>query len=586
MAFGPWDRDEAGRYGRISLAVVALAFGVLTLSRARHDPGGSFAGASTLGATAEVAAGWGLVGFGLVFWERHRGNRCGPLIVAAGFAWFLPEWTNPGIGSAVGFTVGLIGIAACVPLVGHAALAYPSGHLRSLLERLTIGVAYAGGVVLLGLLPTAVYDPHAIANSCNQCSPNLALVGGSSSLNDAFERYGLRIGMGWLAALALLTLWRLVRGSRVGVLVVAPVALPAAAYLGLVAWDFQHSLRREFIGTDGFDVRTWRYESLALVLLAFGVGLGLSRERRARGAVAKLVVELGRSPRPGALRDALAEALDDPNLAVAYRRAGGDGYVNAAGMAVDTTAGRGQMVTPLLREQTQVGVLIHDARLGDQPGLVEEVVSAARLALQNEQLKAEVRAQLDDLRASRMRIVEAADAERRRLERDLHDGAQQRIVGLSLALQLLRTQLDPEAAPDQAARITAAQEKLQQSLAELRELAHGIYPAVLSDEGLSAAIEVLAEQADIPIRLEALAEGRFPATVENAAYFVIAEAIDGSEQASVRVEQDGDRLVIHVRSDTDDGRPDRTEIADRVGSLDGRLTARDGELRAEIPCGS
>jgi signal transduction histidine kinase len=579
-----WDRRSRGRYGRVALGLLALAFGLLTLDRARHDPGGSFAHASTLGAVAELAAGWSLAAAGLLFWERHRGNRCGPLIVAAGFAWFLPEWTNPGVGSAAGFTLGLLGVAACAPFVGHAALAYPSGRLSSILERLAVGVAYVAGIVLLGVLPTVVFDPR--ASLCYQCSRNLALLHGSASLNDTFWDYGLRIGIGALGALVLLLAWRFVRAPRASALVKASVALPAGTYLGLVAWDLQHSLRLDVIGNDGFDVRAWRVEALLLMLLALGVGVGLVRERRARAAVAKLVVELGRAPRPGALRDALAEALGDPRLALAYRRADNDAYVNAAGVAIEAAPGAGQIVTPLLREESQVGVLIHDARLGDQPGFVEEVVSAAGLALQNEQLQAEVRAQLEDLRASRTRIVEAADAERRRLERDLHDGAQQRIVALSLALQLLRFQLGPDPDANQEARVTTAQAKLQQGLAELRELAHGIYPAVLGDEGLAAAIEVLAEQSDVPIRLEALAEGRFPPAVENTAYFAIAEAIDGAEQARIRVEHEEGQLVIRVRISSNGSPPDRTEIADRVGALDGRLTARDGELQAEIPCAS
>jgi signal transduction histidine kinase len=584
VALGTWNRRHHGRYGRLTLALLALAFGLLTLSRARHDPGGSFAGASTLGAVAELAAGWSLAAAGLLFWERHPGNRCGPLIVAAGFAWFLPEWTSAGVGSAVGFTAGLMGVAACGPLIGHAALAYPRGRLSSLLQSLTVGLAYAAGVVLLGILPTAVYDPR--ADSCFQCSRNLGLIDGDSSLYDTFEHYGLRLGIALFAALALLLVWRLARAPGASALVIAPVSLPAAVYLGLIAWDFQHSLALDQIASDSFDVRTWRYEALVLVVLALGVGWSLYRERLARSAVAKLVVELGQAPRPGGLRDALAEALGDPGLALAYRRAGSDGYVSAAGVAVAATAQPGQMVTPLLREGRPIGVLIHDARLGDQPGLVEEVVAAARLALQNEQLQAEVRAQLEDLRASRTRIVEAADAERRRLERDLHDGAQQRIVALSLGLQLLRSQLGPN--PDTALeeRIAAAQATLRQALAELRELAHGIYPAVLSDEGLAAAVEELAEQADVPIRLESIATGRFPAAVEHAAYFTIVEAIDGAEHASVWVEQEEHQLVIRVRSNTNGRRPDKMEIADRVGALDGRLTTRDGELRAEIPCGS
>jgi signal transduction histidine kinase len=580
-----WNRQSLGRYGRLTLALAALAFGLLTLGRARHDPGGSFAHASTLGAIAELAAGWGLVVAGLVFWDRHRGNRFGPLLVAAGFAWFLPEWTSPGVGTALGFTVGSLGAVACAPLVGHAALAYPSGRLKTLLERATVAIAYAGALLLLGVLPTTVFDPR--ATGCFQCSRNLVLVHGDAGLDATFEHYGLRIGISWLAVLALLLLWRrLARASRAGALIAAPIVVPAVAYLALVMWDFQHSLANNVIGNDGFDVRTWRLEALCLVLVAFGVGWGLYRERRARSAVAELVVELGRAPRPGALRDALAEALRDPSLEVAYRRPSGKEYVNAAGLTVDATPGPGQSVTPLLRGETPVAALVHDARLSDQPGLVEEVVSAARLALQNERLQAEVRAQLEDLRASRTRIVEAADAERRRLERDLHDGAQQRIVGLSLGLQLLRNQLGRDPDPELEARIDAAQEKLRQSLAGLRELAHGIYPAVLEDEGLAAALEVLAEQAEVPIRLEGLTENRFQAAVENAAYFTVVEGIKGAAEASISIEQKEDCLVVRVRSSPNGAEPDRLEILDRVGALDGAVTVVEGEIRAEIPCGS
>jgi signal transduction histidine kinase len=583
VTFVTWKRRSRGRYLRLALLLLAIVVGLLTLNRARNYPPLSFAEASTLGAIAELAGGWGLILAGLVFWERHRGNRCGPLFVAAGFVWFLPEWTNPRVGSAFGFTAGLVGAAACAPFVGHAALAYPSGRLRSYVERATVSVAYAGALLLLGYLPTSVYDPR--ANDCFQCSTNFALVAGSPSLHDTFVHYGLKIAIAWLAAMVTLIAWRLARASRAGVLLAAPVALPAASYLALVLWDYQHDHPQSFPGTDGFDVRTWRYEALALVLLALGVSWVLVRERRARGAVARLVVELGRAPRPGALRDSLASTLRDPTLELVYRRPDRDGYVDAGGHAVEVAPGPGQSVTPLLRGETKVAALVHDTRLAEQPGLIEEVLSAAGLALQNEQLQAEVYAQLEDLRASRARIVEAADTERRRLERDLHDGAQQRIVALSLALQLLRSQLGSEPDADLDAHVAAAQANVQRALAELRELAHGIYPAVLSDEGLAAALEALAEQADVPIRLEALAEGRFPSAVENAAYFTIVEAITGAQDACLSVERKKGKLMIRVSS-SNDGPADHIEIADRIGALNGRVTAVNGEIRAEIPCAS
>jgi signal transduction histidine kinase len=578
-----WKRRSFGRCGPLVVGLFALAFGILTLRSAHHDPAESFAGTSTLGAVAELGAGWSLIAAGLLFWVRHPRNLFGALVTAAGLAWFLPEWSNPGAGTAFGFTAGLVGFVACVPLVGHAGLAYPTGRLRSAVERATVAVAYAGALVFLGLLPATVFDPRTAGCLCPR---NLVLVDGDSSLYGAFTRYGLWVGLGWIAALGVLVLWRL-RPSRTTALAEAPVIAPAGLYLAFVAWDFQHSLGRGFLTNDGFDIREWRLEAAALTALALGVGWGLLRERRARAAVAQLVVELGRSPRPGAVRDALADALGDPALELVYRRPGTDDFVDADGLPVTLEMATGRAVTPLQRGNTPVAALVHDARLLDQPGLVQEVIAAGALAVENEQLQAEVSAQLEDLRASRARIVETGDAERQRLERDLHDGAQQRIVALSLGLRLLRSQLGAGASHAAEARIGAAEEELRRGLAELRELAHGIYPAVLADEGLGAALETLAEQSDAFIELESVPDERYPTPVENAAYFMVAEAIKGSQEASVSVECRDERLVIQVRRDGA-GHPDWTtrlvEIGDRVGALDGRLETTEGELRAEIPC--
>jgi signal transduction histidine kinase len=249
-----------------------------------------------------------------------------------------------------------------------------------------------------------------------------------------------------------------------------------------------------------------------------------------------------------------------------------------------------------------VAVLIHRPGLLDDLELVEEVVAAARMALENERLQAEVRAQLENLRASRARIVATGDAERRRLERDLHDGAQQRLVGLSLALRLARTKLGPAPDPNLVSRIDQAGEEIRAAIDDLRELAHGIYPAVLADEGLAAAVEALAERTSIPIRIVAVPEQRFPRPVEAAAYFLVAEAsgtiaaLIGASVATVEVEHDGGRLLVEI---TEDGTGDRspqmaaslTDLSDRLGALDGHLwteqaTGRGITIRAEIPCGS
>src|SRR5439155_15441101 len=253
-----------------------------------------------------------------------------------------------------------------------------------------------------------------------------------------------------------------------------------------IAWDFVHSLDRGMLGADQTDRRLWLAEGAALIALALGVLWGWMRRRRTRAAVAQLVVQLAESPAPAGLGALLAETLDDPSLELAYPLPDGR-LVDARGRAVTPHA----EVTSLARGGHEIALLLHRPGLLDDPGLVEEVASAARLALDNERLQAETQAQLEDLRGSRARVIATGDAERRRLERDLHDGAQQRLVGLSLALRLASSRLGPDADPERLAQIEDAQLELSAALAELRELAHGIFPAVLADEGLAAALDAL-----------------------------------------------------------------------------------------------
>jgi signal transduction histidine kinase len=227
----------------------------------------------------------------------------------------------------------------------------------------------------------------------------------------------------------------------------------------------------------------------------------------------------------------------------------------------------------------------------DDPALVEEVAAAARLALENERLQAETRAQLEDLRASRSRIVGTGDAERRRLERDLHDGAQQRLVGLLLGLRLARSRIGSSPDPALLARIDEAEAELLAALGELRELAHGIFPAALTDEGLAAAVEALAEEAQISLAITTLPEERLDPSVEAAAYFVVSEAIrqSAARELVVSAERLNGRLIVEVKADAE---PEPiVELEDRVGALDGTFEVVRGlngqvTLRAEIPCES
>ena len=316
--------------------------------------------------------------------------------------------------------------------------------------------------------------------------------------------------------------------------------------------------------------------------------------------MAGLVVELGRSPPPGGLQEMLGRILGDPALRVAYALEGRQELVDANGNVVELAAGLAE--TPLTREGRTIALLLHRPGLLDEPAVVEEVAAATRLALDNERFHAEVLARIEDLRASRTRIVAAGEAERRRLERDLHDGAQQRLLGLSLALGFTRAQVKEGADPTILTLIDDAEARLRGAIDELREVAHGIYPAVLSSDGLGAAVDALRERASIPIRVTSLPDDRLPGSVESAAYFLIAEITGpvavhaGATKAAVDARRVGDSLVITVSADGAQWAETALEnrfidLEDRIGALGGQLHVEHDEparltVRAEIPCAS
>jgi signal transduction histidine kinase len=567
---------------RLVLWPAGFALGAFSLALAWDDPVYSFAGSSIGGAAALLGAGWALVACGLVSWSRRPGNAVGPLLASAGCAWFLAEWDNAGAGSAAVFTIGLVLFAACPPLAAWAMLAYPGGRLDSWEERVAVALALAGAVLVLGLLPALFYDPATFG--CVQCPNNLVLVADKPALTDDLNRLGFQLGLAWSLFLIAAAAWRTARSSRTRQRVVAPVVLAGCAYLSLVAATFATSLERGFVGSGELARRLWLGQAAALGALAVAAAWGLFQARLTRSSLARLVVELGESAPPGGLREGLAETLSDPDLELAYP-VGEGRYADARGRPVELVLPHGRAATPIVREGRPVALILHRADLLDNPDLIEEVASAARLGLENERLQAEARTQLEDLRSSGARIITAGDAERRRLERDLHDGAQQRLVGLSLGLRLLRTQLETDEDGRLAARLDDAEAELSRAIAELRELAHGIHPAVLSDEGLAAAVEALAEEA--PVRIAALPQERFRAAVETAAYLVVAEA---AKTGAVRVsaERRNGALVVDVEAEAE---PEGLlNLEDRVGALEGRLAVEhvsEGgvRIRVEIPCG-
>jgi signal transduction histidine kinase len=336
---------------------------------------------------------------------------------------------------------------------------------------------------------------------------------------------------------------------------------------------------------------------IGLAPLAFLIGL--PHARLARSSVGNLVVKLRADPGPTELREALARALRDPSLSLAYWLPEFGSYADADGRAVELPEpGADRAMTVIDRGGEPVAALLHDPSLEEEPELLEGVTAAAAIALENAQLHVELRARLEELRGSRARIVEAARQERQRLERNLHDGAQQRLVALSLELSLLEERLSHD--PEATAQLDQARREVAISLQELREIARGIHPAVVSGHGLRVALEQLAALAPVPVGLNVAIEGRLPEAVEVAAYYLVSESLTNvgkyaqASRAMIDVRWTDGHVVVEVRDDGIGGADSERGsglrgLADRVEALGGRVRVWSPggggtRVRAEIPC--
>jgi signal transduction histidine kinase len=339
---------------------------------------------------------------------------------------------------------------------------------------------------------------------------------------------------------------------------------------------------------------------VALASLPGAFVLGLLLSRLSVADVGHLVVELGASPPQERIRDALAETLHDPSLAVAFKVPDREGWVDAEGMPITLPDGRSaRAVTVLERGGEAVAALIHDRSLENDPTLVAAVAAAAALAIENERLRADILVRLAEVRESRARLVTVADQERRRLERDLHDGAQQRLVALALTLSRTAERLN-DGRDGTGELLHDGERQLQKALEELRRLAAGIRPAVLSDAGLGAALESLAENAPLPVTLRQAVDRRLPDSVEAAAYFAVCEALTNAAkhahatQVTITASLEDGRLVVAVSDDGVGGAEfgggsGLNGLMDRISALDGRLSldspaGQGTRLEVELPC--
>ncbi len=539
------------------LAVAGAAFGaavlLLTMSD-RHETSTTTLFSGTVGGLYLAA--------GVVAHLRQPDNRVGLLMVLVGIGWFSEDVqisSDPVLG-----TVGLLVRSASSGFLVHLVLAFPSGLLRARLDRVLVAVAYA---TVFGLVPVSA--PFVGSSDTN---PNLLLIRPLAWQNQVIN--AIQVTMG--AAVVAVLLGRWLGATPPARRVLAPVF--GTGLVGGIASALDPVLSA---GHPALHMLLIDIAHAALVLLPLAFLAGVWRVRLGRTTVADLLVRLPGSS-PARLQDLLARALGDPSLQVGYFRPDRVDYVDREGRPLPVPPGRA--VTVVERDGRRVAALMHDPALREDRHVLDAVASAAALELDNQRLAAEVRAQLVEVRASRARIVAAGDEQRRRVERDLHDGAQQQLVTMALMLRLARQRLDGRA--DSDPELTALLERsatgLEGALGELRELARGIHPAILSEAGLVPALRALAARSPYPVQVSEAPVPALSAPVEATAYFVAAEAVTNAlkhaRAATIRIDvrHDADGLHLSVTDDGDGG----ADLAGGTGllGLRDRVSALDGEL--------
>jgi len=502
----------------------------------------------------DLAVGWTFIGCGLVASRQRPESRTGPLMAATGFSWFVGNFANVGVAVVAWLAAHLVYLHRG-PLV-QLVLAYPSGRPGSRLVRGAAAAGYAAAVTTIwGSEATTIVLAGLLLGVCAR--EYVRAVGGA-------------------------------RRARL-------VALQAAAGLSLVLAGT--AAARLLLPQGEASGALLVLNEVALCVLAGGLLAGLLVAPWQRAAVADLVVELGEA-RSGTVRGELARALGDPSLEIGYWLPDRAGFVDAEGRVLALPdPGSGRSVTMVKRQGQPVAALVHDPAVLEDPGLLEAVTSAAQLAAANARLRAEVQTRVQELAASRRRILAARDEERRRLERRLHQGAEARLGELAATLRRGQGSAAGEQTRDQIAH---AQQQLGRTLEELRRLAHGLHPRMLAEHGLQGALAALAKDLPFPVDLK-VASTQLPQWIAAAAYFVCAEALTNTAKhaaaarVTVAVTASEDRLRVEIADDgvggADPGRGSGLRgLADRVETIGGTLQVesipgRGTRLAAEIPLG-
>jgi signal transduction histidine kinase len=520
---------------------------------------------------------------GIVAWKRRPDSAFGQLMILAGFVIQLSilQWTNQPVLNTIGQLCDLLVAAVWL----HVFLAYPSGRLAGRAERVVVIMAYVAAVGLqVVILMLGGFDDRHLLTVVERQTGAEVMQNVQLLTLSALALIGVvMLWWRWSA----LPRWQRRRPAQILINCFSLSLVMLAALL--IAGAFQ---------LPGFEIiRLTTFAVAGLAPLAFLAGL--LDARLAKAGVGELLVQLRADPSPD-LRELLAQALRDPTLSLIYWLPQYGSWADQDGnLATLPEPESGRRATIVKQNGEQIAALVYDATLGEEQELVAAVSAAAGIALENGRLEAELKARLQELHGSRTRVVEAQQNERRRLERNLHDGAQQRLVALALELGLLAEQTDSD--PATQTRLKRARSEIAQSLDELRDIARGLHPAVVSGHGLAVALESLAAATPLEVHLQTEGLPRLPEPLEVAAYYVVSESLTNAakhaqaRRVSVQVEVTGDMLIAEITDDGVGGADSERGtglrgVADRVEALDGRLriwsAAGSGtRVRAELPCG-
>lgn len=558
----------------------ALGLGAVALAAFALTYAGTAAGTARLIGVAVPVA------FGLYRLGRAPADRFAQVLLVAGACYSLTTLAESD--SSTLYSVGRVSVWLVEPLLVYLVLAFPRGRLETAGQRRLVAAVCA--VAGLLFVPSALLAPFPAPSpwsSCDAACPANAfqLAGAPVAAVDDLVR-PLREGLSVVLYAAVAV--TVIRRARRADLVLARTLIPAAVVATMRAGVFAVYFPARASGTTSGVVEAagWLFVmSLPAMTVAFVVGLLIHRLFVA-DALERLTGTLSSRPSAGELRGALSAALRDPRLEVRFSMgASPSGWVDATGAPAEAlTAAPGRTVTEVSARGHVLAAIMHESELLYERALLDGVVAYTATTLQNRELVLQLRSSLAQLTRSRARLVSVADEERRKIERDLHDGAQQRLVALQIKLAVLVDRLGQESDAETAERLHTLEDEISETINEIRRFGHGVYPPLLADRGLSDALHAVARTTAIPTTVDAQIPHRYPREVESAVYFACLEALQNVAKhargaTSVRIAIVGNgRLRFDVRDNgagfdaatTPDG-AGLTNIRDRIGALGGEV---------------